>query len=98
MQFSSCTGSDISTWGKYRYPNDVIKTTIRLVYADFIIKSAVVFSVEKVRIVCSAKDFQIFPTKSNCGFIIFTFYFLTKRLLTTSLISTNWPLVMGPAD
>ena len=47
-----------------------------------------------MRIFCIAKDSHIFPTKNYSVYVIFTFKILTKRLLTTSLISNNWPLVV----
>ena len=40
-------------------------------------------------------DSHFFPTKYNSVFVIFVFENLTKRLLTTSLISKNWPLVIS---
>ena len=46
-----------------------------------------------MRIFCTAKDSHIFSTKNNSVFVIFTFENLTKRKLTTSLISNNRPLL-----
>ena len=46
-----------------------------------------------MRIFCTANDSHFFQQKYNSVFVIFTFENLTKRELTTSLISNNRPQI-----
>ena len=46
-----------------------------------------------MRILCTAKDSQIFSTKNNSVYVILMFEILTKRYLTTSLVLNNWAQV-----
>ena len=52
-----------------------------------------IFCIAKDCHICISKDCHMFPTKNYSVFVIFTLKILTKRLLTTSLISNNWPLI-----
>ena len=43
------------------------------------VTNTLLFFVENVRILCTAKDFHIFSTKNNSVFVILMFEILTKR-------------------